>query len=76
MNKSCLAIVLINEQNPNYAASYHWCKLSEHEVGSPHVCYCGIWWLSDDLVEPTENMIAWRTGSKSTIKEVSGRMLG
>lgn len=76
MDSACLAIVLINESAPQYAASYHWCKYGAHEDGIPHVCYCGIWWQCDDLVEPTPAMIQWRTGTESSIKEVSGKMLG
>lgn len=74
----CLAIVLINPREPQYAASYHWCKLEEHAPDELHVCYCGIWWMaeSEDIVPPTKEMIEWRTGSQSVVKRVSGRMMG
>jgi hypothetical protein len=75
MKSPCLAATLINPREPQYAASYHWCKLDQHETGM-HECYCGIWWLTDDLVELTPNMLIWRTGGESELKKVSGRMIG
>lgn len=76
--KPCLAIVLIAPREPNHAASYHWCKLDEHDGEQMHECYCGLWWLADseDLVPPTPEMIQWRTGSSDAVMRVSGRMLG
>lgn len=72
---ACLAITLVNPREPQLASSYLWCKLDKHETGM-HVSYCGMWWLTTDMVEPTENMIAWRTGSKEDVERVSGCMLG
>lgn len=76
--KPCLAIVLVDPTAPNHAASYHWCKLEEHVADGPHVCYCGIWWLTtkDDLVPPTPEMILWRTGSNPEFKSVGNRLMG
>lgn len=75
---ACLAIVLVAPKEPNHAASYHWCKLDKHDDEQLHECYCGIRWTVDteDLVPPTPEMILWRTGSDTTVKSVSGRMLG
>jgi hypothetical protein len=73
--KPCMAITLIYPQAPEYAASYHWCKLNSHDSGM-HECYCGIWWLTDDLVEPTPEMVKWRTGTESEMRGVSTRLLG
>lgn len=72
----CLAITLINPRDMEYAASYHWCKLEMHTTGTLHSCYCGIDWITDDLVEPTAEMILWRTGTETEIKAVSGKLVG
>lgn len=72
-----MAIILINEKEPELASSYHWCTDDEHENGM-HTCVCGIWWLGpeEDLVQPTWAMWLWRNGSPEDIAMVSGRMLG
>jgi hypothetical protein len=77
-NKPCLAITLVYPRRPEYAASYHWCKLDEHPSDQMHECYCGLWWMvdDDDMVTPTPEMILWRTGSESQLKGVSRRLLG
>lgn len=75
----CLAITLINPLAMEHAASYHWCKLDVHPEGTLHSCYCGLLWLNgspDDLVEPTAEMILWRTGNESQIRGVSARLVG
>ena len=74
--KPCLAIWLIPGADPRYASSYHWCQMKEHS--GIHLCYCGLAWQADpdDLVEPTAEMVKWRTGSEVDLKQVSGRMLG
>lgn len=87
MKKPCLAITLINDAEPQHAASYHWCKLNDvhsdhhkymNEHKGMHECYCGVWWLTtgDQLVEPTAEMILWRSGGETDVKAVSERMLG
>lgn len=76
MSKPCLAITLVNPREPQLAGSYHWCTYSEHEWGSLHACYCGILWITDDLLDPTPQMIQWRSGNEHDVKAVSGRMLG
>lgn len=76
MNKPCLAITLIVPREPEYASSYHWCARDEHPMDELHSCYCGIDWQTDDLVEPTVEMIQWRSGSEDAVRGVSGRMLG
>lgn len=72
--KPCMAITLVNPARPNEAGSYLWCKLSEHN--GPHLSYCGTMWMTADLVEPTPEMILWRTGNEDEVKAVTGRMLG
>jgi hypothetical protein len=77
--KPCLAITLINPLAPNEAASYLWCRRSEHVDGC-HRCYSGIYWhvdADDELeLEPTREMILWRTGTVDDIKRVNGRLMG
>jgi hypothetical protein len=75
IKKPCLAITLIAPQAPQYASSYLWCREDEHET-LMHVCYSGVWWLTNDLIEPTPEMVIWRTGDESDLKRVRGRMLG
>lgn len=73
----CMAITLVNPRKPQEAGSYLWCVLQgEGKAGHMHLSYCGMYWDTTDLVEPTENMRAWRTGNWMTVKRVSGRMLG
>lgn len=76
--KACLAIVLVNPREPQYAGSYHWCMLDEHDREELHECYCGISWTTseDDLVPPTEQMIQWRTGDRRAVKRVRGQLMG
>ena len=76
--KPCLAITLIYPAAPEFAGSYHWCQLDEHPHGELHVCYCGIQWLTDDedLVEPTAEMILWRTGTETQVHSVRGKLVG
>jgi hypothetical protein len=74
MSKPCMAVTLVNPQKSGEAGSYLWCRLDRHS-GS-HLCYSGVAWLSDELVEPTANMILWRTGVETSVQAVSGRMMG
>ena len=72
---ACLAITLVNPQALNEAGSYLWCKDDDEHPG-PHRSHCGLLWDTSDLVEPTENMVTWRTGNRIAVRKVRGRMLG
>lgn len=72
----CMAITLVNPRAPQEAGSYLWCVDEDHNGSGLHMSHCGMWWDTSDLVEPTENMILWRTGNRFTVKRVSGRMMG
>jgi hypothetical protein len=78
MANACLAITLINPQAPHLCSSYLWCVKEEHGFEEDHKCYTGVRWtvLPGDLVEPTPNMILWRTGKKEDVSRVSGQLLG
>jgi hypothetical protein len=43
-----------------------------------HIDYGGLWWLGskEQLVDPTPEMIQWRTGDEMAVKAVTGRLLG
>lgn len=73
-DRPCLAITLVNPREPKLASSYLWCTLGEHESGM-HVSYCGMWWMTGDIVEPTDAMVIWRTGTAEQVREISGRMV-
>lgn len=76
MGRPCMAITLVNPQRPQEAGSYLWCKEVVHSIWAGHNCYSGVVWTSSDLVEPTENMRLWRTGSAEDVRLVSGKLLG
>jgi hypothetical protein len=77
MSTACLAIYLVNPKEPQEAGSYLWCIRGAHP-GRFHLCYSGLRWHADDvdLVQPTPEMILWRTGAETDVKRVSGHMLG
>lgn len=63
----CVAATLIPEADPQWPASYHWCK-DEFHHDSIHTCFCGLIW--DQRTTPLTDfcgpeMIDWRRNSRT-----------